>query len=62
MPITAKIVGKKLIIEADIPETLSPSKSGKNLIVASTQGNQATTALVQGKPVTLGLNAYIKPS
>ena len=34
--------------------------SGKTLVVASTGGNQATTATVQGKPIIIGLNAYIK--
>lgn len=62
MAIVAKVVGKKLIIEADIPETLNPSKTGKSLMVASTNGNQPTTANVNGKPVILGLNAYIKVS
>ena len=38
-----------------------PSASGKTLVVATTGGNQVTTAMVNGKPVTIGLNAYIKP-
>jgi len=29
-------------------------------VVASTRGN-AVTAEVDGKPITIGLNAYIKP-
>jgi hypothetical protein len=29
--------------------------------VASTRGNAVTTAEVDGKPITIGLNAYIKP-
>ena len=37
-----------------------PSASGKTLVVASSHGNQATTATVNGKPVIIGLNAYIK--
>lgn len=36
-----------------------PSSSGKTLVVASSNGNVKTTALVDGKPVTVGLNAYI---
>jgi hypothetical protein len=39
----------------------TPSASGKTLVVASTRGNTVTTAMVDGKPVTIGLNAYIKP-
>ena len=38
-----------------------PSSSGKTLVVATTGGNVATTATVNGKPVTVGVNAYIKP-
>lgn len=37
------------------------SKSGKNLVVASSGGNMVTSAKVDGKPVIVGLNAYIKP-
>lgn len=37
-----------------------PSASGKSLIVASSHGNQATTIVVDGKPVVIGVNAYIK--
>ena len=33
---------------------LRPSKSGKTLIVASSNGNQATTAEFDGKPVIIG--------
>lgn len=39
----------------------TPSASGKTLVVASTRGNIPTTALINGKPVTIGVNAYIKP-
>ena len=38
----------------------TPSTSGKTLVVASSHGNQVTTAMVNGKPVTVGLNAYIR--
>jgi hypothetical protein len=37
----------------------APSKSGKTLVVASTGGNLRTAATVDGKPITIGLNAYI---
>lgn len=36
-----------------------PSASGKTLVVASSGGNKATAAVVDGKPVVIGLNAYI---
>ena len=41
-----------------LPLTPGPSKSGKSLVIASTRGNQTTTAVFDGKPVTLGVNAY----
>lgn len=40
--------------------TPAPSASGKTLVIASSHGNQATAATVQGKPVIIGFNAYIK--
>ena len=40
----------------------TPSSSGKMLVVASSHGNQVTTAQVNGKPVYVGLNAYIRNS
>lgn len=56
---TARIEGGKLIVEIDIHEP-RPSASGKTLVVASSEGNKATTATVNGKPVVIGLNAYIQ--
>ena len=52
--------GNRLCIEIDL-EKPTPSSSGKTLVVASSRGNAVTTAIVDGKPVTIGLNAYIKP-
>jgi hypothetical protein len=40
-------------------EKPQPSASGKTLVVASSRGNQPTAATVDGKPVVIGLNAYI---
>lgn len=54
----AKIVGTKLVIEIEMCEP-RPSASGKTLVVASTGGNQATAVVINGKPVVVGLNAYI---
>jgi len=39
--------------------TPTPSASGKTLVVASSRGNVQTSLLIDGKPVTVGLNAYI---
>lgn len=60
MAMTVEIKGNKLCIEIDL-EKPTPSASGKTLVVASTRGNTITTAMVDGKPITIGLNAYIKP-
>ena len=60
MSMKVEIIGKKLCIEIDL-EKPTPSTSGKTLVVASTRGNAVTDVLVDGKPVTIGLNAYIKP-
>ena len=35
------------------------SSTGKTLVVASSRGNVKTAVLIDGKPVTVGLNAYI---
>ena len=59
MSIDVKIEGKRLVITADL-ETPTPSASGKTMVVASSHGNMATTAVVDGKPVIVGLNCYIK--
>ena len=49
----------KLYIEIDL-EKPTRSTSGKTLVVASTRGNVVTDIMVDGKPVTIGINAYIK--
>ena len=59
MAMNVEIKDNKLFIEIDL-EKPTPSTSGKTLVVASTRGNKITTAQIDGKPVTIGLNAYIK--
>lgn len=59
MAMNVEIKDNKLYIEIDLQEP-TPSSSGKTLVVASTRGNVVTSAQVDGKPVTIGLNAYIK--
>jgi hypothetical protein len=54
-----EIKGNELIITVEMQKP-TPSASGKTLVVASSHGNQATTAIIDGKPVIVGLNAYIK--
>jgi hypothetical protein len=53
-----KVENGFLVIRAPL-STPAPSASGKTLVVASTRGNLKTTAMIDGKPVTVGLNAYI---
>lgn len=59
MAMTVEIKGKQMVITADL-ETPTPSASGKTLVVCSSRGNVTTTAQVNGKPVTVGFNAYIR--
>jgi hypothetical protein len=56
---TATIENNELVIRVSLQEP-TPSSSGKTLIVASSHGNQTTTAMINGKPIIVGLNAYIK--
>ena len=59
-PVKATI--KDTILHLEIPlHAPRPSATGKTLTVASTKGNQLTEATVDGKPVIVGVNAYIKP-
>ena len=51
----------ELVIRVPMNAEPTPSASGKTLVVASSHGNQPTSAQVDGKPVILGLNAYIRP-
>jgi len=60
MSMNVEAKGNKLYIEIDL-EKPTPSASGKTLVIASTRGNAVTTAEVDGKPIIIGLNAYIKP-
>jgi hypothetical protein len=61
MAMNVEIKDNKLIIEIDL-EKPTPSSSGKTLVVASTRGNKITTAQIDGKFITIGLNAYIYPN
>ena len=50
--------GNQLVISIDLQKP-EMSKSGKTLVVASTRGCVTTDLKIEGKPVTIGLNAYI---
>lgn len=57
--VKAEVKGKQLVITLDL-ETPKDSGSGKNTVVASSHGNQTTTAEFQGKPIVVGVNAYVR--
>ena len=50
--------GTKLTIEVDLTQEFGPSKSGKTIVIASTEGNQT----IPGTKAILGLNVYKHPS
>jgi len=56
----ASIQDGKLIIEIEMQNPPVPSSSGKTLVVATTHGNLVTDVMVDGQPVVVGVNAYIK--
>lgn len=53
------IENNELVIRMPMTEP-RPSASGKTLVVATSSGNKTTEATVNGKPVIIGLNAYIQ--
>ena len=53
-----KIEGNELVIRLPLQKPTA-SASGKTLVVASTRGNVKSDALVNGKQITVGVNAYI---
>jgi hypothetical protein len=50
----------ELVIRIEMATNPAPSASGKTLVLASSHGNVQTAATFQGKPITVGLNAYVK--
>ena len=53
---------KTLTITLPLQPDGTRSASGKTMVVATTRGNQvAPDAVVNGKPITIGVNAYYKP-
>lgn len=54
--ITYKVNGNKITIEINLDERNGKSKSGKNMIIATTGGN----AKIEGTDMVLGLNLYTK--
>ena len=55
-----KVEITKTEIVITLPISPRPSKSGKTIVIASTAGNQAITAIYNGQPVIVGVNVYVK--
>jgi hypothetical protein len=53
-----KLDGNILTITVDISKEFGKSSSGKNIIVASTEGN---VSMPEKKDVKIGLNVYRRP-
>ena len=51
-----KVTGNVLTITVDLSKNYGPSKSGKTIIIASTQGNKK----IDGTDAVIGLNCYTK--
>lgn len=58
--VQAMIEGNELVIRLPLNPTPVLSATGKTLVVASSHGNVETTAQVDGQPVIVGVNAYIR--
>ena len=56
--LTATVKNGQITIVLPYDKNGKPSKSGKSKIHATTSGNQ--TIVVDGKPLTIGVNAYCK--
>ena len=54
-----EIISGNLVITLPINQHPEPSATGKTLVVASCHGNKVTDAKVNGKYITVGVNAYI---
>ena len=53
-----KVEGDKLTITVDLSKRFGKSGSGKSIIIASSEGNQA---LPGKEAIKIGLNVYTKP-
>ena len=58
--LNAKIEGTELVIRVPLYSTPKLSATGKTLVVATSHGNVATSVEVDGMPVHVGVNAYIR--
>ncbi|MBF0120412.1 MAG: hypothetical protein HQK79_16375 [Desulfobacterales bacterium] len=51
-----KVEGDQLVIKVDLNKDFGPSKSGKTIIIASTEGNKK----IENTEAYIGLNIYKK--
>jgi hypothetical protein len=58
MTADVRVDGGFLVVRVPL-QTPTPSSTGKTLLVASTHGSCKTGCLVDGKPVTVSVNAYV---
>ena len=56
--VAISIKENKMIIEIDLSQNFGKSKSGKSIIIASSEGNQSVTH--GGEIIYVGLNVYKK--
>lgn len=56
--IQTEVKGDKLHITVDLSKDFGPSKSGKTIIIASSEGNQK----IDGSEAVMGVNIYKKAS
>jgi hypothetical protein len=57
--LTASIEGEYLVIRVPLNPKPTLSSTGKTLVVASSHGNKQTEVEIEGKPVIVGVNAYV---
>jgi hypothetical protein len=59
--IEAKLEGGFFTVKIPANARPEPSATGKTLVVATSHGNQPSTAKIGDNTVIVGINAYIKP-
>lgn len=52
--------GKQEILVITLPVDKKPSKSGKSMLIATTNGNIPSKVEVDGQTLVVSVNAYIK--
>lgn len=54
-----KVTIENGVLKIELPISPHPSKSGKTMVIASTNGNIPSTVQHEGKVVVVGVNAYV---